>query len=83
MSTRCFLNCSHSQSLMAAATAINAEAFTNQEMAENNSANCLNANGLEPRNKHLDKETVTCQTRMMSETQGKLTNCTFRQHRLH
>ena len=38
---------------MAAATAINAEAFTNRDMAENN-----NANGLEPSNKHLDKETV-------------------------
>ena len=42
------LNCSHSESLMAAATAINAEAFTNQALTENNSANCLNAYVLEP-----------------------------------
>ena len=33
------LNCSHSESPMAAATAIKAEAFTNRDMAENNSAN--------------------------------------------
>ena len=44
---------------MAAATAINAEAFTNRAMAENNSANCLNTFGLEPNNTHtLDKGTV-------------------------
>ena len=36
---------------MAAATAINADAFTHRDMAENNSANCLNAIGLEPCNK--------------------------------
>ena len=36
---------------MAAATAINADAFTNGDVAENNSANCLNAIGLEPCNK--------------------------------
>ena len=35
---------------MAAATAINPAAFTNRDMAENNSASCLNANGLEPSN---------------------------------
>ena len=44
---------------MAAATAINAEAFTNRYVAENHSANCLNMVGLEPCNKHLNKETVS------------------------
>ena len=44
---------------MAAATAINAEAFTNRDMAENNSANQSECEW--PRatqKKHLDKETV-------------------------
>ena len=60
---------------MAAATAINAEAFTNQDMAENNSANCQNANGLATNTwtkrlrQHLSNEN--------DETQGRLTNYTF------
>ena len=43
---------------MAAATAINAEAFTNRAMAENNSANCLNRLALGHAIHALDRGTV-------------------------